>query len=49
VPFWVVVSFAAALAVISLKPSVVLFLMVFGYSVSGYVLWFLGRRIRPGA
>ena len=32
---------------ISLKPSVVLFLMVFGYGVSGYVLWFLGRRIKP--
>jgi len=49
VPFWVVVVFAAALAVISLKPSVVLFLMVFGYGISGYVLWFLGRRIKPGA
>jgi len=48
VPFWVAALFAAVLAVISLKPSVVLFLMVFSYGVSGYVLWFLGRRIKHG-
>ena len=47
VPFWVVALFAAGLAVISLKPPVVLFLMVFAYGVSGYVLWFLGRRTKP--
>jgi CDP-diacylglycerol--serine O-phosphatidyltransferase len=49
VPFWVVAVSAAVLAVIALKPSVVLFLLVFGYGVSGYVLWFLGRRVRPAA
>ena len=47
VPFWVVAVFAASLAVISLKPPVVLFLLVFAYAVSGYVLWGLGRRARP--
>ena len=47
VPFWVVALFAAGLAVVSLKPSVVLFLMVFAYGVSGYVLWGLGRRAKP--
>ena len=47
VPFWVVAVFAAGLAVVSLKPSVVLFLMVFAYAVSGYVLWGLGRRAKP--
>jgi hypothetical protein len=47
VPFWVVAVFAAGLAVISLKPSVVLFLMVFAYGVSGYVLWAMGRRAKP--
>ena len=47
VPFWVVAVFAAGLAVVSLKPSVVLFLMVFAYAASGYVLWGLGRRARP--
>ena len=49
VPFWVAAVCAAALGVISLKPSVVLFLLVFGYGVSGYVLWFLGRRVKPAA
>jgi CDP-diacylglycerol--serine O-phosphatidyltransferase len=49
VPFWVAAANTAALAVISLKPSVVLFLLVFAYGVSGYVLWFLGRRVKPVA
>jgi hypothetical protein len=49
VPFWVVAVFAASLAVVSLKPSVVLFLLVLAYSVSGYVLWGLGRRAKPAA
>ena len=47
VPFWVVAVFAASLGVVSLKPSVVLFLMVLAYAVSGYVLWGLGRRAKP--
>ena len=47
VPFWVVAVFAASLAIVSLKPSVVLFLLFLGYSISGYVLWALGRRARP--
>jgi CDP-diacylglycerol--serine O-phosphatidyltransferase len=46
VPFWVVAMFAAALGVISLKPSVVLALLVFGYGVHGYVLWGMGMRVR---
>jgi len=47
VPFWVVAVFAAGLAVVSLKPSIVLFLIVFVYAASGYVLWGLGRRAKP--
>ena len=47
VPFWVVAVFAAGLAVVSLKPSVVLFLMVFAYAISGYVLWGMGKRAKP--
>jgi len=46
VPFWVAALFAAALGVISLKPSVVLFLLVFAYGVHGYVLWGMGMRVR---
>ena len=47
VPFYVVALFAAGLAVIALKPSVVLFLLFLAYALSGYVLWGLGRRPRP--
>jgi CDP-diacylglycerol--serine O-phosphatidyltransferase len=47
VPFWVVVVIAAGIGVISLKPSVVLFLLFLGYAASGYVMWGLGRRIKP--
>jgi len=47
VPFWVVLVFVAALAVISLKPAVVLFLLCAAYAVSGYVVWGLGKRVRP--
>ncbi len=47
VPFWVVAVFAASLAVVALKPSVVLFLLFLGYAVSGYVLWGLRRRAKP--
>src|SRR5262249_18432752 len=46
VPFWVVLVFVAAVAVVSLQPAVVLFLAVFSYGISGYVLWFLGRRVK---
>ena len=47
VPFYVVALFAASLAVIALKPSVVLFLMFLAYALSGYVLWGLQRRAKP--
>jgi len=46
VPFWVVAVFAASLAVISLKPALMLFMLFFAYAVSGYVLWGLGTRLR---
>ena len=46
VPFWVVAVFAAGLAVVSIKPALMLFMLFFGYAVSGYVLWFLGTRVR---
>jgi CDP-diacylglycerol--serine O-phosphatidyltransferase len=47
VPFWAVLAIAASLAVISLKPPVVLFLLCVGYALSGYVLWGMGKRARP--
>jgi CDP-diacylglycerol--serine O-phosphatidyltransferase len=47
VPFWVVAVFAASMAVVALKPSVVLFLLFLGYALTGYVLWGLKRRAKP--
>jgi len=46
VPFWVVLAAVAALAVISLRPAIVLFLLIVGYSISGYVGWLVGWRSR---
>jgi CDP-diacylglycerol--serine O-phosphatidyltransferase len=46
VPFWVVLAVVAALAIISLRPAMVLFLLIVAYSLSGYVGWFLGWRAR---
>jgi CDP-diacylglycerol---serine O-phosphatidyltransferase len=47
VPFSVILAIVAGIAVVSLKPPVVLFLLVFAYGLHGYVLWFLGRRAKP--
>jgi CDP-diacylglycerol--serine O-phosphatidyltransferase len=49
VPFWVILSAVATIAVVSIRPAVVLFLLVFAYGVSGYVLYALGRRVRTVA
>lgn len=46
VPFWVILIAVAAIAVISIRPAVVLFLVVFAYGVSGYALYALGTRVR---
>jgi CDP-diacylglycerol--serine O-phosphatidyltransferase len=46
VPFWVMLALVAGLAVISLRPPIVLFLLCLAYAVSGYVLWGMGARVR---
>ncbi len=46
VPFSVLLALVAGLAVISLRPSVVVFLICLAYAVSGYVLWGTGTRVR---
>ena len=46
VPFWMMLALVAGLAVISLRPPVVLFLLCLAYAVSGYVLWGTGVRVR---
>jgi CDP-diacylglycerol--serine O-phosphatidyltransferase len=47
VPFWAVLVIVAGIAVIALKPPVVLFLLVLAYALSGYVLWAMGKRTLP--
>lgn len=46
VPFWVMLTMVAGLAVISLSPPMVLFLLCLAYGLSGYVLWGMGARVR---
>jgi CDP-diacylglycerol--serine O-phosphatidyltransferase len=46
VPFWAILVFVAGLAVVSLHPPAVLFLLCLAYAVSGYVLWGWGTRVR---
>jgi len=46
VPFWVMLALVAGIAVVSLRPPVVLFLLCLAYAVSGYVLWGIGTRVR---
>jgi CDP-diacylglycerol--serine O-phosphatidyltransferase len=47
VPFIVIFLLALFFILISSDPSSVLFLLFFGYSLSGYVLWLLGLRKKP--
>ena len=47
VPFWVMLALVGGLAVVSLRPAVVLFLACLAFSLSGYVLWCMGVRVRP--
>jgi len=42
----VMLVLVAGLAVVSLQPSVVLFLLCFAYGLHGYVLWGMGARVR---
>src|SRR5262245_45552711 len=46
VPFWVMLALVGGLAVVSLRPPVVLFLACLAFSLSGYVLWGMGVRVR---
>jgi len=46
VPLWVILACVIGLSVVASRPSVVLFVLIFGYSLSGYVMWARGQRIR---
>ena len=47
VPLWVILACVAAFSVIASRPSLVLFALFFAYSLSGYVMWAMGQRVRP--
>jgi CDP-diacylglycerol--serine O-phosphatidyltransferase len=47
VPLWVILAAVVALSIVASRPSLVLFLLVMGYAVSGYVMWAMGHRARP--
>jgi CDP-diacylglycerol--serine O-phosphatidyltransferase len=47
VPLWVILACVIGLSVVASQPSLVLFALFFAYSVSGYVMWGMGHRLRP--
>ena len=47
VPLWVILACVIGLSVIASRPSLVLFLLFFGYALSGYVMLAMGHRVRP--
>jgi len=47
VPLWVILACVIGLSVVASKPSLILFALFFGYSISGYVMWARGHRARP--
>jgi hypothetical protein len=46
VPLWVILAAVIAIAVISQRPSLVLYLLVMSYALSGYVMWAMGKRVQ---
>ena len=46
VPLWVILAAVLVLSVVASQPSLVLFALFLAYSVSGYVMWAMGRRPR---
>ena len=46
VPLWVILAAVIAIAVISQRPALVLYLLIMSYALSGYVMWAMGRRIQ---
>ena len=47
VPLWVILACVIGLSIIASSPSLVLFAMFVSYALSGYVMWAMGRRVRP--
>jgi CDP-diacylglycerol---serine O-phosphatidyltransferase len=47
VPLWVILACVVGLSLIASRPSLVLFVLIMAYGLSGYVLWAMGHRARP--
>jgi CDP-diacylglycerol---serine O-phosphatidyltransferase len=47
VPLWVILACVIAISIIASRPSLVLFALFLSYALSGYVMWAMGRRVRP--
>src|SRR5262249_7671003 len=46
VPRWAILAAVLAYSVVATRPSLILFLLFFAYSLSGYVMWARGGRIK---
>ena len=46
VPLWVILAAVLALSIVATRPSLVLYLLVMTYALSGYVMWAMGHRIK---
>jgi CDP-diacylglycerol---serine O-phosphatidyltransferase len=46
VPLWVILAAVIAISVIATRPSLVLFLLIMTYALSGYAMWAMGHRVR---
>ena len=46
VPLWVILAAVLGYVIVALRPSLVLFGCFLAYALSGYVMWFMGHRVR---
>jgi CDP-diacylglycerol---serine O-phosphatidyltransferase len=47
VPLWVILACVIGISIVASSPSLVLFALFMSYALSGYVMWAMGRRVRP--
>ena len=46
VPLWAILAAVVAYSVVATRPSLILFVLFLAYSLSGYVMWAMGKRIK---
>ena len=47
VPLWVILACVIGISIVASRPSLILFALFMAYALSGYVLWGMGRRVKP--